>query len=414
MEQFTQKLEKYAELAVKAGINLQKGQTLVIMAPIAAADFVRLVTKKAYATGAKNVFVDWSDEEITLSKFLHAPQESFTEYPLWKAQGYEEMAAEGAGFLSVAATNPDLLKEVDPERIAMANKTAAKAMKGFRQYTQSGKVSWAVVSVPTLEWAAKVFPGLASEDAVSKLWDLIFSVTRVNQQDPVEAWKSHIDHLNEKLNYLNGKKFKRLFFRSSGTNLSLDLHEEHLWIGGGLRNEQGIYFIPNMPTEEVFTMPIKDSLQGKVTSTKPLNYGGKLIENFTLTFEGGKIVDFTAEKGYETLKKLIETDKGSHYIGEVALVPHHSPVSDSNVIFFNTLFDENASVHLAIGNAYPLCIEAGGTLSQEELEKKGANTSLTHVDFMIGSSEMEIDAETRDGRIVPIFREGNWALDPKA
>lgn len=410
MEQFQNMLDKYAELAVRVGVNIQKDQTLVINAPIASADFVRLVTKKAYWAGAKNVYVDWHDEEIALIKYLHAPIESFSEFPLWKAKGYEEMAAQGAAFLSISATNPDLLKEVDPERIALANKTSAVAMQGYRQYSQTGKVSWGIVSVPTFEWASKVFPSAPSEEVINLLWEKIFTVTRVDQDNPIAAWQQHIQQLKERLTYLNTKRFKKLYFKGGGTDLSLELHKEHQWIGGGLSNEKGIYFVPNMPTEEVFTMPLKKSVNGIVSSTKPLNYGGKLIQNFTITFEQGRIINFTAEEGYETLKKLIETDEGSHYIGEVALVPHHSPVSNSNVIFYNTLFDENASIHLALGNAYPLCIKNGGQMTKEELEEKGANTSLVHVDFMIGSEDMNIDGETTQGEIFPVFRKGNWVL----
>jgi aminopeptidase len=407
MENFEIMIEKYAELTVKVGVNIQKGQTLVINAPIIAKDFIRMVTKKAYEVGAKNVYVDWSDEEITLIKFMNAPEEAFKEFPLWKAKGYEDMAKEGAAFLSISASNPDLLKDVNPQHIATANKTAAMAMEEYRKYPQTGKVSWAVVSVPTKEWAAKIFPELSEEESIEKLWKNIFNVTRVTTENPVKAWDEHIDNLKNKMDYLNNKKFKKLYYKAPGTNLTVELPLNHIWIGGGLTNEKGIYFMPNMPTEEVFTMPLKEGVNGVLSSTKPLNYSGTVIDNFKLTFENGKIIDFTAEKGYETLKKLIETDGGSHYLGEVALVPHHSPVSDCNIIFYNTLFDENASCHFAIGAAYPICIQGGTTMNKEELEKHGANTSFTHVDFMVGSTEMNIDGETADGKVEAIFRNGN-------
>ena len=410
MEKFNEKLDKYAELAVRVGINIQPGQTLVIMAPIESADFVRRAAKKAYEAGAKNVHVEWSDEELTLIKFMNAPDEAFKEYPLWKAKGYEEIAKEGAAFLSISASNPDLLKDVDPERVATANKARAQALQEYRKYIQAGKVSWAIVSVPTEEWSAKIFPNLSKEERIESLWENIFKVTRVDTEDPVKAWKEHIENLNNKLNYLNNKKFKKLYYRAEGTDLIIELPEKHIWTGGGLTNEKGVYFVPNMPTEEVFTVPLRTGISGTVRSTKPLNYGGNVVENFTLTFENGRIIDFTAEKGYDTLKRLIEIDEGSHFIGEVALVPHNSPVSNSGVIFYNTLFDENASCHLAIGSAYPLCIEGGAEMSKEELEKNGANTSLIHVDFMIGSKDLDIDGETADGKRVAVFRKGNWAF----
>lgn len=410
MSQFETRLQKYAELAIKVGVNIQENQTLVVNAPIAAVDFVRKVAQIAYQAGAKNVHVEWNDEQLTLIKYNNAPMEAFKEFPLWKAKGYEQFAEEGAAFLSITASNPDLLKGVDPERIATANKTQGAAMEGFRSYIQSDKVSWTVLAIPTQEWAAKVFPDDTSEDQMRKLWEAIFQATRVDIDNPVKAWQDHSRILNEKVEYLNKKKYKTLHYKAPGTDLTIDLPEKHIWAGGGSDNEKGTTFVANMPTEEVFTTPLKEGVNGVVTSTKPLNYGGNLIENFSLTFKAGKIVDFTAETGYETLKRLIETDEGSHYLGEVALVPHDSPISNSNIIFYNTLFDENASNHLAIGNAYAFCIEGGKAMSKEELINKGINTSITHVDFMIGSSEMDIDGILHDGSIEPVFKKGNWAF----
>lgn len=410
MNNFNETLEKYAELAVRIGINVQKGQTLVINAPLPAAEFVRVAAKKAYEAGAKNVHVEWADEEVTRIKYLNAPDEAFTEYPMWRAKGFEEMAKEGAAFMSISASNPDLLKGVDPERIAIANKTASKALDAYRSYVMSDKSCWCVVSVPTKEWAKKVFPGLSDEESVEKLWENIFKATRADQADPVEAWKEHTNNLNKKLEYLNNKRFKKLHYKSAVTDLTVELPEKHLWLGGGSESESGTYFVANMPTEEVFTMPKKDGVNGTVKSTKPLNYGGNVINNFTLTFENGKIVDFTAEQGYETLKKLIETDDGSHFLGEVALVPHDSPISNTNIIFYNTLFDENASCHFALGKAYPTCLENGAEMSEEELAANGANNSLTHVDFMVGSPDLSIDGITADGTVEAVFRNGNWAF----
>lgn len=410
MENFQKKLEKYAELAVKIGVNIQKGQKLVINGPVEAAEFVRMISKKAYEAGAKDVFVQWNDNELTLIKYLHAPEEALKEFPAWIANGYVEMAKEGAAFLSIALPNPDLLKSVNPERIALASKASSVAMEEFSSYTRSGKSSWSVVCIPSKEWAVKVFPTLEAEAAVEALWEKIFSVTRVNTENPVEAWDEHIANLKKRLDYLNNKKYKKLYYKSSVTDINLELPAEHVWIGGGITDIKGTYFIPNIPTEEIFTMPLKSSVNGTVKSTMPLNVRGKVIDSFTLTFENGKIVDFTAENEYDTLKKLIETDEGSHYIGEVALVPVNSPISNSKVTFFNTLFDENASCHFAIGMAYPLCIKDGGNMNKEDLEKNGANTSLTHVDFMIGSEDMCIEGQTSEGTMEQIFKNGNWAF----
>lgn len=410
MTTFNQNLEKYADLAVRVGVNIQKGQTLVVNAPISTADFVRQVAKSAYEAGAKNVHVEWNDDQLTRTKFDLAPDEAFTEYPVWKAKGFEEMAEGGAAFLSIVASNPDLLKGVDPNRIAAAQKAAGQAMEKYRSYAQADKISWCVIAVPSKEWAAKVFPDLTEEEQTSKLWDAIFQATRSDLEDPVQAWREHNATLHSKVDYLNNKKYKTLHYKAPGTDLKVDLPEKHLWIGGGGQNEKGVPFVANMPTEEVFTTPQKDGVNGVVTSSKPLSYGGNLIENFTLTFENGRIIDVKAEAGEDTLKRLVETDEGSHYLGEVALVPHNSPISNTNIIFFNTLFDENASNHFAIGNAYAFCIEGGKTMSKEDLAKNGANSSITHVDFMVGSAEMDIDGITADGTVEPLFRNGSWAF----
>lgn len=406
---FDTNFERYAELAVKIGVNVQPMQTLVITAPISTAPFVRKVAKKAYEAGAKHVIMEWSDDELTRLKFDLAPDEAFSEYPLWKAKGLEEMAENGAAFLYVTASNPDLLKGVKLDRISASNKAAGQALHAFRNYTMSDKVSWCVLAVPSPQWAAMVFPNLPAEEQEAALWDAIFRATRADMNDPVQAWHDHHAALNSKVDLLNAKQYRYLHYTAPGTELTIELPPKHIWIGGGGHNEKGVFFMANMPTEEVFTAPLKTGVNGKVTSTKPLSYHGNLIENFTLTFKDGRIVEATAEKGEASLKQLIETDEGSHYLGEVALVPHLSPISQSNIIFYNTLFDENASNHLAIGNAYSVNIENGAKMTKEELAQYGINTSMTHVDFMIGSAEMDIDGETADGNREPIFRKGNWA-----
>lgn len=401
-------LQKYAQLAVQVGVNVQQGQTLIVMAPIEAAELVREITKIAYQSGARHVYVDWNDDQLTRTKFQYAPDEALREFPMWKAKGFEEMAENGAAILKVYSSNPDLLNDIDPEKVATANKTSAEAMKHFREYQMKDQMNWSIVAAPNEPWAKKVFPD--EDSPVERLWETIFQMTRIDREDPVRAWRDHNDKLREKVAYLNEKKYRKLHYKAPGTDLTIELPERHVWMGGGSKTAGGVAFIPNVPTEEVFTLPHRTGVNGTVSSTKPLNYDGNLIEHFTLTFENGKIVDFRAATGYDTLKHLIETDEGAHYLGEVALVPHDSPISQSGLIFYNTLFDENASCHLAIGKAYPFCLEGGPDMSKEELKENGANDSLTHVDFMIGSADLDIDGITKDGNSEPLFRQGNWAF----
>lgn len=402
-------MEKYAELAVKVGVNVQKGQTLIVNADIATAPFVRLVTKKAYEAGARLVQIEWTDEQATRIRYDHAPDESFEYFPSWRAEMFEKAYQEGAAMLAITSVNPDLLKGVDASKIANLQKAAGEATKGYRKMVMADKISWSILAVPSKGWSAKVFPDLTEQEQEEKLWEAIFHATRANLDDPVQAWIEHKEKLSEKVEFLNNKKFKSLHYQAEGTDLTIDLAEKHVWIGPESINENGVAFIANMPTEEVFTTPLKTGVNGTVRSSKPLNYGGNMIDNFSITFENGKIVSFEAEEGYETLQKLIETDEGSQYLGEVALVPHDSPISNTNLIFYNTLFDENASHHLAIGNAYSFALEGGKQMSEEELEAAGANSSITHVDFMIGSGDMDIDGITHNGERVPLFRKGNWA-----
>lgn len=410
MSTFEKNLENYAELVVRTGVNIQPGQTLVINAPLPALKLVREIAKKAYAAGAKNVHVEWNDEVLEHIKFKSAPDEAFTEYPAWKAKGYEDLAYNGAAFLTIKAVNPDLMSDVDPKRVAAANKANLTAMRNYRTYVMADKACWCVISVPTPEWAVKVFPNSPAEEAYEQFWDIMFKITRADKENPIEAWKEHNARLWKIKDYLNEKQYKELVYEAEGTKLTIALPENHIWGGGAAVSAQGVQFNPNIPTEEVFTMPHKDGANGVVSSKKPLNYGGTLIENFTLTFKEGKVVDFTAEKGYDTLKHLLDTDEGSRRLGEVALVPHNSPISQSNLIFFNTLYDENAASHLALGRAYTTNIEGGVDMTEEQLAEHGVNTSLVHVDFMIGSADMKIDGITKDGKREPIIRNGDWAL----
>ncbi|TKC16282.1 aminopeptidase [Robertmurraya kyonggiensis] len=410
MSDFQKNLEKYAELAVKVGVNIQKGQTLVVNASLDAAQFVRLVVKKAYEVGAHNVVVNWNDDTVSRLKYDLAPDEAFNEYPEFRAKETVALAESGAAFMSVVSSSPDLFKGVNPARISNFQKAAGKALSTYRKYIQSDKVSWVVVATPSQKWAEMVFPNEAPETSVQKLWDAIFKATRADLDNPVEAWKKHDETLHEKVDYLNAKRYKKLHYKAPGTDLTIELPEGHLWVGAGSVNENGDEFMANMPTEEVFTVPHKTGVNGTVASTKPLSYGGNLINNFSVTFENGRIVGVKAEEGEQILKDLVDTDEGSHYLGEVALVPHNSPISQSNILFYNTLFDENASNHLAIGSAYAFCIEGGKKMSSEELAAAGINESITHVDFMIGSARMDIDGITADGTVEPVFRKGDWAF----
>ena len=405
-----QMLEKYAELALKTGVNLKDNQVLMINSSIEGVDFTRILVKKAYELGAKDVVINWQDDEITLERYLHATEEALTTVPQWLVDKYLHYAEDDVALLSVRSTNPDLLKDVDPERVAKATKASAEAMKGFRKYTMNDKIAWSIISIPTNDWAMKIFPGKDAETAKELLWEQIFNIVRINTDDPIKAWEDHNATLKAAHKILNDKKYTSLKFTAPGTEITFGLPKGHIWKGGGAYTEAGRHFNPNMPTEEVFTMPDKYHVDGVVSSTKPLIYGGNMIDNFKLTFKDGKVTDFEAETGYDTLKHLLDTDEGAKRLGEIALVPHHSPISQSGLIFYNTLYDENASCHIALGKAYPTNIEGGAKMSDEELDAHGVNDSLTHVDFMIGSAELDIDGVLENGETEAVFRKGEWAL----
>lgn len=405
---FESKLERYADLIVQVGLNLQKDQELLISAPITAYKFVRLVTKKAYEAGVLNVLTDFYDEELKKIRLDNSSEEGLKAYPDWKAKGFIEMAENNVALLNLAAPNPSLLRDADPKRVAILNRASAEAMKDFSAYIGGGKISWLIAAFPTIEWAQTVFPELSQDEAIDKLWENIFYTTRTDQENTVALWESHISNLNKNADRLNQSKYKKLHYKGPGTDLSIEFHPQTKWISAQFTNDQGIPFVPNLPTEEVFTIPVKQGVNGTVSSTKPLNYSGTLIRNFSLTFKDGKVVEFTAEEGYETLKNLLETDEGASYLGEVALVPHNSPISSTNIIFNNTLFDENASCHIALGRALSVCVEEGKNMTAEQLRKVGFNESMIHVDFMIGSAQLDIDGEKEDGSIEPIFKAGDW------
>ena len=405
--------QKYADLALQVGVNLQKGQALMINAPLEGAEFKKLVEKRAYELGAKDVHINWMDDDLTLWKYQHAPDEVIGTYPEWRVKLHDEMCEDGAAVLQIRATNPDLLKDIEPSRVAMANKAAAEALVNFRKYTMNDKIPWSIISIPSRDWAQKIFPDKSPEEAVENLWDAILKIVRVDQEDPIAAWEEHNKTLHRANDILTEKNYKKLIFKAPGTALEIELPEGHIWKGGSAVAETGVTFNPNMPTEEVFTLPHKYGVNGTVSSTKPLQYGGSLIDNFQLTFKDGKVVDFKAEVGEEVLKHLLDSDEGARRLGEVALVPHESPVSQSGLIFYNTLFAENASCHIALGKAYPTNLKGGSNMSLEELDKHGVNDSLVHVDFMIGSENLDIDGVLQDGTTEPVFRNGTWAIDLK-
>ena len=407
---FYQQLEKYAELAVKVGVNVEPGQTLMISASIDTAEFVRLITEKAYQAGAKQVYIEWQDPICTRLKYELAPTEAFDEYPRWQAMGREELAEKGGAYLVIESNDPEWLKGVDADRISAASKAAGIALKKWRKSMLSDQMSWCIIAAASRSWAKRVFPEKEEAKAVEALWNAIFQATRVDQEDPEGMWKKHNAFLQEKIAFLNQKRYKKLHYQAPGTDLIVVLPDRHIWCGGSAKNERGTLFNPNIPTEEVYTAPLRLGIRGTVRSTKPLSYQGNLIENFSLRFENGQIVGISAEKGIDALQSMIGIDEGAAYLGEIAMVPHDSPISNTDLIFYNTLYDENASCHLAIGSAISTCIEGGTELSPEELRKAGLNESMTHVDFMIGSADLDIDGETDEGIWEPIFRKGNWAL----
>lgn len=404
-------LIKYASLAVNIGVNIQKDNILVISSPIETAEFARLITEEAYKSGAKDVIVHYGDQKLTKIKLENGSLETISNIPEWQAESYNYYARQEACFISISASDPDGLKGVPVEKIGASQKARTSALKEYFDNSMSNKCRWCVLSVPTLSWAKKVFPKVSDYEAMESLWDVIFKTVRVDTENPVNAWKKHNAYLEEKIKFMNNNNFKSVHLKSAnGTDLNIELPEGHIWAGGSEGDVNGIPFNANIPTEEVFTLPKKTGVNGIVYSSKPLSYGGNLIDNFSITFKDGKAIDFTAETGYDVLKQMLESDEGAKYLGEVAFVPYNSPISNSKLIFFNTLFDENAACHLAFGRAYESCVKDADKYSEEELEKIGVNNSVIHVDFMIGTSDLEITGINKNGETIQIFSNGNWAF----
>jgi aminopeptidase len=404
-------LEKYAELVVKVGLNLQEGQRLFIMAEMDTAPLVRAVTARAYQEGSPYVMVLWEDEELKRIRQEFAPRDSFEEFPAWVMDGLLDDAKRGDAFLSVRGTDPDLYAPYDPEFVGIALKARAKLFRPAQEFISNGGVQWTVVCPPTPKWAAKIFPEVSKEEAVEKLWEVMVKLCRLDKDDPKRFWQNYLAELGKRHNYLTEKQFETLHFRGPGTDLKIGMPEKHIWKGGGGTSQGGVDFTANIPTEEVFSMPHKYKVDGTVHSTKPLNHYGNLIDNFSLTFEKGQVVDYSAEVGQEALKNILESDENAKRLGEVALVPHRSPISESGLIFYNTLYDENAACHLALGSAYRENVQGALEFSDEEMDAAGVNDSLIHVDFMIGSDKVDLDGITPDGKVIPLMRLGEWAFE---
>ena len=404
-------LQRYAHVILHVGVGLQSGQRLVVRAPIEAADLVREVVRAAYEHGSPYVHVLWSDDAVTLTRFESAPEGSFSEVPYGAAEAMEGMAARGDAVVSILGSDPELLAGVDAGRVAESRAANQKAMAPFYRYIMSDGVAWTIAAVPTHAWAKRVFPDAAEGDALARLWDAVTTAVRLDRDDPVAAWSEHVDGLERLASRLNDHRFDVLHFTAPGTDLTVGLADGHLWKGGGSVAPSGTPFVANLPTEEVFTAPYAARVNGTVAASKPLAYNGRLIEGLRMTFEEGVAVHAEADRGQEALDGLLATDDGARRLGEVALVSVDSPIHQSGVLFLETLFDENAAVHIALGRAYRFNVEGGPSMSEGEAAEAGLNDSLTHVDFMIGSEAMDVDGIKSDGTVTPIMRAGRFVLD---
>lgn len=411
LENFDHLLQKYAHLIVHKGIAVTEGDYVLINSDIDQAPLVRLIVQTAYQAGAESVSVNWADDDLTRLNYQYKSEETLTDIPQHRIDEGHYYLDKKAKRIALRSSNPNVLKGIDPAKINSAQRAASEALKEVRIATQSNQVSWIVVAGAGAEWAKLVFPELSTtEEQVDALWDQIFKTTRIYEEDPIKAWDDHEARLNEKANFLNEKQFDQLHYTGPGTDFTVGLPKNHIWESAGSYNEKGEKFIANMPTEEVFTAPDARRAEGYISSSKPLAYGGNVINEMKFHFSNGKVTEISAKEGEETLRQLVEENDGSRSLGEVALVPHQSPISQSGITFFNTLFDENASNHLALGQAYASSIENGTKMTQNELKEAGLNRSNVHVDFMVGNAEMNIDGILEDGTIIPIFRNGEWAI----
>jgi len=402
------RIDTLARVAVQAGLGLQKGQELLITAPIDALPLVRRITEHAYQAGASLVTTMYTDDETTLARYQFASDASFDKAPTWLHDGIATAYRSGAARLGITGADPSLLAGQDAQKVSRANLAVSKASRPALELITRHEINWSIIAAATPAWARVVFPGEPEEVALEKLWDAILAASRLDNDNPVAAWKAHSANLKARAALLNGKRYAALRYTGPGTDFELGLADGHLWMGGGATALNGVDCLPNIPTEEVFTTPHRTRARGTVRSTKPLSYQGTLIEEIAVRFEDGKVVEARAKTGQEVLGRMLDTDEGARRLGEVALVPHSSPISASGLLFSNTLFDENAACHIAMGQAYSTCLEGGDSLSAEQLAERGANSSLIHVDWMIGSGELDIDGVTQNGREEPLMCSGEW------
>ncbi|MCL2545789.1 MAG: aminopeptidase [Oscillospiraceae bacterium] len=402
-----QDLKQFARLAVNVGVNLQKGGTLVVNCPVECADFARQIAEAGYDAGAREVVMRWNDDMLTQMRYLRADDATFDELPNWIVEMYKEFADKKAAIINVYATDPELLKDADPDRIMRANKVSSAGLKFYSDRQMANEFAWNIVSVPTVSWAKRVFPDKSDDDAMAALWQAISVATRL-EGDAVANWRKHLEIMHKRSETLNSYNLKSLhYINSLGTDLTLELPDQHQWIACGEKSADGVQFVANMPSEEIFTLPKRDGVNGVLYSSMPLSLNGNIVDGMKFAFENGKIVNVTAEKGQEYLENELNIDEGARYLGEIALVPYDSPISNMNVLFYNTLFDENASCHFAFGKAYP-CFR--DTPDEETAKARGQNDSLTHIDFMVGTADLSIVGTDVDGKEIPIFVNGNFAF----
>ena len=409
---FEENLREYASLIVRCGINIQKGQEMVLRCPVENFAFGRLLVEEAYKAGAKEVIVHWKDDAECRLWFDYAPMEVVETLPQWKAASMNDYAKSGAAFVTIVSSDPEIFKGVDDEKMRASSKAGNEGYKYFYKRMMTSELQWNVAAVPNEKWALKMFPKLSKEEAMDKLWEAIFTAVRVGGGKAVDAWEALDETLSHRCEVLNHYAFEKLHYKNSiGTDFTVGLAKNHIWEGGSEVGGNGVRFFANMPTEEIFTMPDNRVAEGTLVSALPLCHDGTLIRDFSLTFKDGKVVAYKAAEGEEVLKRILDTDDGAKRLGEVALVPYNSPISNMGYLFYETLFDENASCHFALGACYPTTVKGGADMSEEALAAIGGNDSLTHVDFMVGTKDLTITGITKDGQEIKVFENGDWCLD---